>query len=203
MKQIAKFAIVDADMQRRVNLCSQLAASGRSVEPYENTRELTQHWPHDKVLMIYDDGYSIGGVLDCMGAMESWNPVVAYCDAHTSERIVDAMLKGALDYLVWPTDHAGLPQRLDKIEARVGRFGEKERRATIAKHRISRLSPREREVLTGLTAGLSNKGIANSLDISHRTVEIHRANMMNRIEAKSSSEAIRFAIEADVHLRAV
>jgi DNA-binding NarL/FixJ family response regulator len=58
------------------------------------------------------------------------------------------------------------------------------------------LTPREREVLSGVAGGLSNRAIAEQLAISPRTVEIHRANMLQKIGANHTSEAIRVAIEA-------
>ena len=62
--------------------------------------------------------------------------------------------------------------------------------------RLAHLSPRERDILNGLVDGLTNKGIANSLDISPRTVEIHRANMMDKLGVDSLSAALRIAFAA-------
>jgi DNA-binding NarL/FixJ family response regulator len=69
-------------------------------------------------------------------------------------------------------------------------------REAVARSRIERLTPREREVLSGVAGGLSNRAIAEQLAISPRTVEIHRANMLQKIGANHTSEAIRVAIEA-------
>ena len=63
---------------------------------------------------------------------------------------------------------------------------------------MTRLSKRERQVLELLARGSSNKLIARELSISPRTVEIHRANMLNKIGANHTSEAIRIAIEASL-----
>ena len=60
--------------------------------------------------------------------------------------------------------------------------------------RIASLSPRERQVLEGLIAGLSNKLIARDYDISPRTIEVYRANVMTKMQASSVSELVRFAI---------
>ena len=65
-----------------------------------------------------------------------------------------------------------------------------------ARNLLSNLSGREREVLEGLTNGGSNKDIARILSISPRTVEIHRANMMNKLGARHAAEAIRISLEA-------
>ncbi len=71
-------------------------------------------------------------------------------------------------------------------------------REAIARSRIERLTRREREVLAGVADGLSNRLIGEKLSISPRTVEIHRANMLNKMGANHTSEAIRIAIEASL-----
>jgi FixJ family two-component response regulator len=73
------------------------------------------------------------------------------------------------------------------------------RRRTIeARQRIATLSGREREVLEYMVAGRTNKLIARELEISPRTVEIHRANMMSKLGARQSAEAVRLRLEAQV-----
>jgi len=68
----------------------------------------------------------------------------------------------------------------------------------MARARLDRLTKREREVLDGVASGLSNRLIGEKLAISPRTVEIHRANMLNKLGANHTSEAIRIAIEASL-----
>jgi two-component system response regulator FixJ len=69
-------------------------------------------------------------------------------------------------------------------------------RGADARARTAVLSPREKEVLSQLVEGKSNKGIALALDISPRTVEIHRANMMRKLNAQSIADAVRLALYA-------
>jgi len=64
--------------------------------------------------------------------------------------------------------------------------------------RIATLSPRERQVMDGLIAGLSNKLIAREYDISPRTIEVYRANVMTKMEAGSLSELVRLVMRAGV-----
>ncbi|HEV2617111.1 MAG TPA: LuxR C-terminal-related transcriptional regulator [Candidatus Acidoferrales bacterium] len=65
-------------------------------------------------------------------------------------------------------------------------------------HRLSTLSPRERDVLVGLVEGRANKQIAFDLGISPRTVEIYRANLMNKMQADSLSDLVRMALIAQL-----
>ena len=62
--------------------------------------------------------------------------------------------------------------------------------------RVATLSPRERQVMDGLIAGLSNKLIARDYDISPRTIEVYRANVMTKMQANSLSELVRLAMRA-------
>ncbi|MFX8708164.1 LuxR C-terminal-related transcriptional regulator, partial [Acinetobacter baumannii] len=68
--------------------------------------------------------------------------------------------------------------------------------AAAARARLATLSPRERQVLDLLVLGRPNKVIAFELDISPRTVEIHRAHLMEKMEARSLSDLVRAAIAA-------
>jgi two-component system response regulator FixJ len=85
---------------------------------------------------------------------------------------------------------------LDALElgfAALKRLGDSRERAKDAAVRLQVLTPRERDVLNGLAEGLPNKTIAYDLGISPRTVEIHRANLMSKLEVRSLSEALRLA----------
>jgi len=107
---------------------------------------------------------------------------------------VEAMKIGAADFFEKPFDddllvasvRAALRQRADQTK----RGAE---RADI-EHRISTLSPREKDVLAGLIEGRANKQIAFDLGISPRTVEIYRANLMSKMQAGSLSDLVRMAL---------
>ena len=78
------------------------------------------------------------------------------------------------------------------------RPGEIEAQKSSVVARLATLSQRERQVLEGLVAGLPNKTIAYDLGISPRTVEVYRANVMNKMEATSLSDLVRMAVLAGV-----
>lgn len=109
---------------------------------------------------------------------------------------VQSMKTGALDFLEKPYEP---DQLLDLIDAAFARLEETEHslaRLEDAQKKIQRLSAREQDVLKGLIDGQSNKVIAYELDISPRTVEVYRANMMEKLEVQSLSEALRVAFAA-------
>ncbi len=111
---------------------------------------------------------------------------------------VEAMKFGAIDFLEKPFDDEVL---LASVRAALERQqGEAKRQAERAdiESRISALSNRERDVLGGLVAGRANKQIAYDLGISPRTVEIYRANLMDKMRAASLSELVRMALIAGI-----
>ena len=109
---------------------------------------------------------------------------------------VQAMQAGALDFIEKPYEAELLLQLVDNAFSQLERNSEAIARVEAARTRIARLSPRETDVLRGLIEGRSNKVIAYELDISPRTVEIYRANLMEKPEVRSLSEALRIAFAA-------
>jgi two-component system response regulator FixJ len=111
---------------------------------------------------------------------------------------VEAMKIGAADFFEKPFDDdllvASVRAALRQQEDQTKHGAE---RAEI-EHRISTLSPREKDVLTGLIEGRANKQIAFDLGISPRTVEIYRANLMNKMQANSLSDLVRMALLAEM-----
>lgn len=109
---------------------------------------------------------------------------------------VQAMKAGALDFVEKPYEAEVLMQLVDTAFARLEQGSEAAARVNAAEAKIAKLSPRETDVLKGLIEGRSNKIIAFELDISPRTVEIYRANLMEKLEVRSLSEALRIAFAA-------
>ena len=107
---------------------------------------------------------------------------------------VEAMKLGAIDFIEKPFEDDRL---IGTITAALGGAAQRQKGDAVAADiasRIASLSPRERQVLDGLVAGLSNKLIARDYDISPRTIEVYRANVMTKMQASSISELVRFAI---------
>lgn len=198
MRGARHIILVDGDLKRRAAISHFLGARGIHVEPFETVTELTGHWPRQGLILVNDIGQTIPLLTGRLVQSGNWLPVVAFGENPAPRQIVDAIMGGAIDYLAWPFDDAELTQTLEYAEERAENVGNTRLREAMARSRIERLTPREREVLTGIAAGHSNRTIADNLTISPRTVEIHRANMLQKIGATHTSEAIRIAIEASL-----
>jgi two-component system response regulator FixJ len=109
---------------------------------------------------------------------------------------VEAMKLGAIDFLEKPFDDDLLISMVDTGLKRAEPEAKQEAITREIAERIATLSPRERQVMDGLVAGLSNKAIAREYDISPRTIEVYRANVMTKMQAGSLSELVRLAMRA-------
>jgi len=110
---------------------------------------------------------------------------------------VEAMKAGATDFIEKPFEDGVLIEAIQRAaEQLVDKPMELDDVASI-QTRLGRLSDRERQVLSGVVAGLPNKSIAYDLNISPRTVEVHRANVMAKMQATSLPQLVRMALAAD------
>lgn len=128
-----------------------------------------------------------------------WRPVVVMTAHGDISTAVRAMKAGAVDFVEKPFDDRVL---LAAIEAALEASQASDAAGVDdATARIAALSPREREVLDLLTAGKPNKHIARDLGLSPRTVEVHRARLMERLGVGSLAEAVRLAMQAEIGRR--
>jgi len=111
---------------------------------------------------------------------------------------LDAMRGGVFDFIEKPCDAKSLLASVDAAHIALAWDGAAAASAAQAKARIGTLSGREHDVLIGLLQGNANKDIAETLDISPRTVEIYRSNMMAKLNVHTLSAAIRLALVAGV-----
>jgi two-component system response regulator FixJ len=111
---------------------------------------------------------------------------------------VKAMKAGAVDFIEKPFDDGVILTAIRRALARMAKTSADSPEAAGAAKRIADLTPRERQVLDHLVLGSANKVIAYELRISPRTVEIHRARVMDKMQAKSLSELVRMALAGGV-----
>ena len=135
------------------------------------------------------DGLELQARLNRMGCSL---PVIVMTGGGEVEDAVRAMKAGAVDFIEKPFDDERLFGAIEEALTMSAR----NREAAEAAERIGALSRRERQVLDALSAGRPNKVIAYDLGISVRTVEVHRARMLERLGVRSLAEAIRLAVLA-------
>jgi two-component system response regulator FixJ len=107
---------------------------------------------------------------------------------------VEAMRFGAVDFLEKPFDDEILLQSVRAALRQQAGAAKRQSERVEIENRLAALSPREHDVLGGLVAGRANKQIAFELGISPRTVEIYRANLMDKMQAGSLSDLVRMAL---------
>jgi two-component system response regulator FixJ len=124
-------------------------------------------------------------------------PVVILTGHGDVEIAVQAMRAGAINFLEKPYEKEALISAMEEAFSRLENSDIKEMEASEAKVRLACLTGREQDVLDGLMSGYPNKTIAYDLGISPRTVEIYRANMMEKLRVRSLAEALRIGFAAE------
>lgn len=191
-------AVIEANSQRRAMVNRTLTDCGFHVELFESVSEITGFWPRNGMILVEDTGDTIQRLLEWMAQNGEWRPLVGFAETPDPARIVNAILCGAIDYVQCPGPVDQLTSAIAHAQKSGHRTGSIKLRESKAQSRLRNLTKREREVLMGVADGMSNRKIGQRLEISPRTVEIHRANMLMKMGAKHTSEAIRIAIEASI-----
>ncbi|MGA7994892.1 MAG: response regulator FixJ [Bradyrhizobium sp.] len=135
-------------------------------------------------------------LLKRMKADHSTFPIVIMTGHGDVPLAVEAMKLGAVDFLEKPFEDDRLVAMIETAINQAEPAARSEALTQEIAARIASLSPRERQVMDGLVAGLSNKLIARDYDISPRTIEVYRANVMTKMQANSLSELVRLAMRA-------
>ena len=140
----------------------------------------------------------IGGLalLDRLRALGSPLPVIVMTGHGDVAMAVRAMKAGALDFIEKPFQDDALLACVREALAQSARGAPRAAQRTQACERLACLTPRERDVLAGIVQGKLNKQIADRLGLSTRTVELHRARIMNKTGARSASDLVRWSVLA-------
>jgi two-component system response regulator FixJ len=192
---VERFTLVDPDPVRRGEVAERIEKLGARVAAFVAT-DVVDGLPEEGYLLVHDSGTQVESFLDRMAETARWLPTIGYAANARPERVVDLVSRGAVDFLAWPFSAARLSKRLLALETGQRSLAVFHRRAIRARALIEHLSPRQRDVLYGVANGGTNKHIARDLHLSPRTVEIHRANMMHRLGARTPQEAVTIALFA-------
>lgn len=192
--------VVDDDLGIRRSTVLFLWAAGFEPRPFASGADFLDAAPDLRpgavlldVRMPVMDGSEVLVRLD---GLRHRLPVIVMTGHGDVRTAVAAMKLGAFDFVEKPYDEASLLDLLDVLFSGLREQVRLAEEVSVAKERLSSLSPRGVDALRGLVEGLSNKEIAARLGLSVRTVEMHRAKMLDRLAVSSSSEALKLAIRA-------
>jgi FixJ family two-component response regulator len=192
--------VVDDDEAVRTSLRLLLKSVGLQVETYGSAQEFLDQFDPDRagclVLDIRMPGMSGLELQQQLNERHSIMPIVFITGHGDVPMAVEAMQAGAVDFIQKPFRDQDLIDRINRaLEKDKAMRGELRERDEI-RRRMGQLTPREREVLQLVTQGKANKVIAGDLNVSQRTVEIHRARVMEKMGAASFAHLVRMVIEA-------
>lgn len=206
--------LIDRRPARRADIARRLGEHGLHVEPYDSFTELDRVrplpdgsrgsvYPQQGALLVSDDeDIVIRHVIDELRNHLCYLPLLAYSDHIPRTRhVVDAMRSGAWDYFVLPDDYDRIASSVDEVVHKADLIAQETRRVDTARKLIGLLSPREFSVLEKSAEGGTNKSIARDLDLSPRTVEVHRHNLMVKLSASNIVEAAAVFLASRMPIR--
>lgn len=150
------------------------------------------------VFLAWDEGKTIAQLKAHLSILAHRAPIIAIARSPTVKQVVAALVAGAVDFLEWPCSAQAITESVISAVQAAARALPLEQRAIEARRYLRKLSKRERQVLTAMAQGMSNKTIAEILEIDPRTVELHRRSLLDKLEVEHSAEAIRLELEASV-----
>jgi two-component system response regulator FixJ len=194
--------VVDDDAAMRESLTFLLGTAGLEARPFDLATKFLEALPGLRVACLITDIRmpEIDGI-ELMRRLRAGGhnfPVIVMTGHGDVPLAVEAMKLGAFDFLEKPFDDEVLIERIRSALEQRAALATADLQAKEIAGRVARLTERERQVLNRLVAGQSNKIIGQDLEISPRTVEIYRANVMSKMKASSVSELVRLALRAGI-----
>jgi two-component system response regulator FixJ len=190
--------VVDDDEPFRRSLVFLLRSAGFRAEGYVDAEHFLLSAPLDSVGCVVTDlrmprvsGLDLQTALLARGTTLGFVFVSAFAGVRDATQ---AMRDGAVDFLEKPIDAERLLARVRDALARSAERSERGEAMRKAREGFERLTPREREILAAVVAGQRSREIAEAFAISPRTVEVHRAHIMEKMEAESVADLVRAAL---------
>lgn len=198
MKPEPTIYIVDDDEDLRHSICFLVELAGLTAKMCASANEFLQEYDPTKPGCLLVDVHMPGmSGLELQALLKTKQlslPVIIITGNADVQMAVQAMKVGALDFIEKPLDNDLLLARIrDCVSVSKNVYNQYVQREESAA-RLASLTQREREVMDLLVQGKLNKVIAADLGISPRTVEIHRANIMQKLHARSLSDVVKIAL---------
>lgn len=194
--QASTVVVIDADAARRNEIYRRLAPLA-TVIPAESVSDLGRLWPDPAWFLVYDDPTVLAALEEAFGLHERCDPIVVFKEEVWPPRVVAAVYGGAVNYLGWPCTGEALIEGMASVahlaEVRCAQAAAR----VAARRRLAHLTARELDVVRLMRQGLGNKEVASALGISPRTVEVHRANLLDKLGVRNSIAATALYIEAE------
>lgn len=192
--------VVDDDTSMRKSTCMLLDAAGFPYREYESANaffaEYKPEQPGCLLLDLHMPGMSGIDLVERLRAEQAMLPILMVSGTGTIPLAVKGMKLGVLDFLVKPVEPELL---MSKVRAALELDSQQRSNAAslgAIRQRLATLTGRERELLRLLVSGMANKNIAAELNISIKTVENHRANLMEKTGALNAADLVRMAMLA-------
>ncbi len=199
--RLQRVFVVDDDEAVRDSLALLLRSVGLEVASFDGAQafldELSERDCGCLVLDIRMPGMSGLELLQRLRDQGNELPIIFITGHGDVPMAVEAMKLGALDFLQKPFRDQQLLDRIQQALAQESSQRQSRAGRDQLRQRLSDLTARERQVLNRLLEGKANKVIAIELELSQRTVEIHRARVMEKMQARSLAELVRFVLHAD------
>lgn len=190
--------IVDDEESVRKSLAFLLTMAGFTVRVHDSaTRFLAAAPSIEKACLVTDLRMpDMNGVelLERLNQQNNMIPAIVITGHGDVPMAVAAMKAGAIDFIEKPFEDEVLIEAIRKAASRLAGSDIRIEDVAVLRSRLAQLSERERQVMTLVVSGLPNKTIGYDLSISPRTVEVHRANIMSKMQARSLPELVRTAI---------
>ena len=194
--------VVDDDASVRKSLVRLIKAAGYEAEAFGSVGDFLARRPYDGPCCLVLDvrmpgrtGLDLQEALRAAGQRLSIVFITGYRDVPVS---VKAMKGGAVDFLTKPVDERTLLGAIEQAVARTLADRRRQARLTEVQRRIATLTPREAAVFALVVTGMLNKQIGSDLGIGEKTVKVHRARVMEKMQAGSLAELVQLAGEANV-----
>lgn len=194
--------LIDDDNSMRDSLARMLRDVGYTVQDFESATSFLQNsLPVAPAVIVLDMQMPDVNGLDLMERLEKLgrkSPIVFLSGQSHPQQIVRGLKKGALDFLFKPFNIDELLQAIDQALE----YDQKQLKRNLKDGEIKRnfntLTPREKEVCTLLVEGLMNKEIAERLGTTDATIKVHKARVMDKMQAHSLQDLVKFYLEANL-----